>query len=198
MQQKKNESRVIESPDSMDVLNYRFSWDDGDNHPFGYYKGKFHYGDKGTTHYDMMENDGFKEQPGSWRRQMTYPGRIWINAKLFSLWQYPTTVSGWKKLIADLSNKTGKDILNVFSVELAKGLHKGDTFDAYKRREERVIKLKDLIDRLEGKGKKIKIQQHSTDTQNLQHIKSPVQKKQQQVPMGIGSKKRPAGMSLSQ
>lgn len=194
---KKDESVVDESPD---IIGRRtgneLSWGDDDALPFGYYRGKFYISPTSETHFSLGDRvSGGKKEISRWG--FKYPGRIWVDNKIFSLWQYPTNVADWKRLIADLSSKTHKNIRKDFKVEMAKTFGKGS--DDRKEGSEKIIKVSKLMDKLEGKsGKKVVIPQHSKDTQNLKHLKSPMVKGNQIVPMGMGSKKRPAGLPYSQ
>ena len=189
----KNESVVVESPDGVDLKTRRFSWSEGNNHAFGYFKGKFYYGEQGNTHYQMMDDvfPVMNNRPKSWRNALKYPGRVWVDKKLFSLWQYPTNLNTWKELIADLSKATKQDVRKTWSVEMAKAFGK-NVF----RSLEKIIKVDTLLKKMEGTNKP-KIAQHSKDTQNLQHLKSPVVKGTQFVPVGLGSKKTVAGLTAT-
>jgi len=188
---------TTESPDGLKLpgsspLHYYAD----DAKPFGYYRGKFYVGDFGETHYEIGDKQ-IKDTGGNkdWRTALKYPGRVWVDKKVFSLWQYPTTASEWKKLVADLSTKLHRDVRKTFKVEMAKAWGR----DEDDRSNEKIVSVSKLMDKLEGKsGKKVKIPQHSKDTQQLQHLKSPMLKGPQNVPMGMGSMKRPAGLPYSQ
>ena len=192
---RKQQKKITESPDFVRSTKGMsgWSWDTGDNHPFGYYKGKFYFGELETSHGDMGEEQIGSPPGGSWRRAMDFPGRVWIDKKVFSLWQYPTNVSEWKKLIANLSKALGENVRDKYKVEMTIAL------DKYANRgAEKFIPVKTLMNKLEGTTSKPNIVQRSKDTQNIAHVKSPMQKGVAKVPAGWGSKHRPAGLTASQ
>jgi hypothetical protein len=182
-----------ESPDVLTIPGGKQLWySNEDAVPFGYVNRKLLIGKYGDTHGDIGRNQSPKILTN--RDNMKYSGRIWLNKKVFSLWLYPKTASEWKRLIADLSKAFKVDIANKFNVELARawGTDNDD------RRNEKIISVKDLMNRLEKKGKRSNIPQHSVDTQNMPHLKSPVAKGSQYVPASLGSKKKVAGLTHTQ
>ena len=180
-----------ESPDGVSGLNPYAK----DAFPFGYYKGKFYFtrrdkpGERDIqTHWGM--GDAFiDDRRGSyeWRNEFKYAGRIWVNWNLFSLWKYPTTKNGWKKLT--------DDIVRAFSKF---GISKSNLHVELKTRSgNKAVKLQDVLDKFDSKTSKPDIGQRSSSEMGKAHVMSPLAKRQRNVPTGVGSKKRPAGMSYS-
>ena len=198
---KGRENEVIllkEDPDIIITGNSPYAhYLDNDARPFGYFNDKFYIARTNTNHpewsKDFEEIDDISRI--GWRKKMKFPGRIWLKKKIFSLWQYPKTASEWTRLIDDLSSETKKDIRKDFSIELANawGMKHSE------RKNNRIILVSKLMNKIDISGsKKLNIPQHSIDTQNLPHLKSPMQKGDQEVPMDVGSKKRVGGLTQAQ
>jgi hypothetical protein len=187
----KEKRKLSETPDSLfDGTGGYYS---EDAYPFGYVKGKLLYPKYPRgTHWSLLEDNGIKV-PMNVRGAFKYPGRLWASKKIFSLWQYPTTLSNWEKLIKDLSTAFRTNVEQNYRVELAKPKDMEDM----NPKNIRVIKVKDWMKLLRSKSKP-KIHQHSIDTQNLPHLKSPLLKGTQEVPSGIGSHRQVAGLPYTQ
>lgn len=201
---------VNESPDFIRTINAKPS--DDDAYPFGYYNGKFipalpgeessydHYPfdmDKIYTHAQL----GYTKTNGksmNFRRTMKYAGRIWLDNETFSLWSYPTTVNTWKKLVNDIVNAYRRYGINkvTLKVELVNNKVAKDVKKYGNWWEGKTVLVSSVIDGLEKKM--IKISQRGEAELGKQHMVSPLVKKQRNVPKGVGSKKRPAGLSHSQ
>ena len=111
-----------ESPDSIDLYDEEGKFISSldafseDAFAFGYTKKHGHtiVSEKENTHFDMLygnnlnkfdlktlKNYGYSANQG--RFQFDYPGRVWVNHKIISFWQYPDS-SDLKKIINQIND----------------------------------------------------------------------------------------------
>lgn len=92
---------LIENPDTVDARTQRVKINayTEPNYPFGYYKNKMYIGEENEYHGDMYINDKINIT----REDMTYPGRVWPDDKIISLWTFPTS-QHLKTIVNDLNN----------------------------------------------------------------------------------------------
>ena len=75
----KNFRLVTENPDA---IPWEYAvWKDDDARPFWLVSGRAYIGERGTNHAAMIEMYGL--------RDYDYSGRIWLDKKLISFWNYP-------------------------------------------------------------------------------------------------------------
>lgn len=187
-----------ENPDKMGV---DIRYDDADAHPFGYLNGIFMFGNAGDTHYDA----GYKyfKVGNVDRSNQTFPGRIWTKRNLISFWKYPKTLNDWNKFIADIKKKVAGFNESSYKLEIPRGgVARNDaTYGAWVNKRTGEYRGSNFINFAEfmSKLKNTKNpKQIPSQDKGQQHVKSPLLKNKQEVPMGLGSMKRPAGLSRSQ
>jgi hypothetical protein len=96
-----------ETPDSVQLKATGMvvaKWHFGDARPFGYKNGKMRIGDRAKTHHDITNiyNDlGGKTLS---RKDYKYSGRLWMNKKIISFWDYPP-FGELKKVLADIEKE---------------------------------------------------------------------------------------------
>jgi len=91
---------IFESPDTISFSKFlsdpELHWTDEDARAFGYYK------------KDFMLHKG--THTSRWRQD--YPGRIWLDSKIISFWEYPENKKKLKKIITDIENRIKQNIWN--------------------------------------------------------------------------------------
>ena len=182
---------LVESPDSIDPANTM--WYNGRS--FGYQEDEMLVGDVGVIHNAMIG------VPQDARYMMEYSGRIWPEEKIISFWEYPPTTTMMKKVISDIQDGMDYDgdIWNTFDIEIIVpkdiATNKNDTSVKFSNNSKlpkdyttKIIRLKDYTTS-ENPDEKDKA---------ASHMMSPIAKPQMNTDMGVGSKKRPAGLSATQ
>jgi hypothetical protein len=193
----KSESILFEDADFAGGGGYS----DGNTYPFGYYNDEFYIGSEAKTH-GSMDIELSKEDLDSGevlRVLMKYPGRIWIEKKTISFWEYPSK-NGFKELIKELEEKLETKIWNNgFKVELIEiidydpneeyeydpleiGSINGVGYDGVHNSEEKVKTKFIFIPIEEYEGEMFKIKGINTK----QHIESPLTKQMKFI-KGFGS-----------
>jgi hypothetical protein len=172
--------KLFETPDSVvidgvEICKYN---KDNNNFAFGYIDGKMLIG---NTHEEISNDLNVDEQN---RDYFLYSGRIWLNEKVISFWDYPKDNNALKKVIIDLEKKLNQlseykylIIWNDtdFKIEI---LEEGEFIDyrGLKRyTKESLIPLKDY------KGS----EELSDEEKSIEHIDTTYKHK---VPYGFGSK----------
>lgn len=126
--QEEIEKFIEENPDNIyktnhPKLNHNLRWNNSDALAFGYnsiYDDMMTISDLGDTHSDI-----------GGRGNMKYPGRIWLNAKIMSFWEYPETKDILNKVIKDLNSaykeKYGRPIIDqTWKIEVETGGYEWD------------------------------------------------------------------------
>lgn len=191
------ESKLFESPDMIEARNLgkiipgKHTLDLTDFQiPFGYYDGKMRVGKINSVHpiinmfYPDMEDKNFKG-----RRDMEYPGRLWIKERVISFWDYPETHKALYDILSDIENefhrKFGKVITinpNHWYIEIVDKKLEGENFPEY------FMDWKDAGDAILIPVKDYKgSDEWSEKTKGTEHAKSPLLKKKE-VPYGFGSR----------
>lgn len=111
-------NKLLESPDGIEGYfgekTFDTKWQDDDAYTFGYLEGKFkakksREGFVNTTHHNLFKGEVGIDLD---RYYLKYPGRIWLESKIMSLWgEYPNQ-NDFKKLIDDLERELHKSIWN--------------------------------------------------------------------------------------
>lgn len=175
-------------------------WRDRDAFVFGYYKNKMYgaYEENHTTIYyglnkadkaQLIKDIGQGAYPDD-RESFEYPGRAWTTPKVISFWKYPPK-SKMNKIINDLRKK-GININNDWYIQVVDKGGKYEVPDTRKNfmgwtlwdirgKDIKLVKIKDYVGSEKQKGKGIK------------HAISPMLKKKDIVPKGVGSKKKVKG-----
>ena len=172
--------------------------DDKKAFPFGYQKDtdKLVVGRPDATHFQSNINAELDD----------YTGRIWPTQNVISFWKYPETKSKLLRIIKDLNSmlptkrwyKAGK-ITNRWKIDVpnvAKNVKTLDMNNIYNYGLfSSLVPIKnwepDMISNHRDFKRELKKQQQK-------HLQSPMNKKDINVPVGIGSKKTPAGFSSTQ
>ena len=97
--------KYFESPDQIIYKRQKYSWYDTDAYSFGYLYGEDMYiSGKGETHLDLLFKltDDMKMES---RFSFEYAGRIWINSRVISFWQYPKNYKKLLEIISDIEDE---------------------------------------------------------------------------------------------
>ena len=141
-----------ENPDA--IPWEKASWKDKDARPFWLVSGRAYIGEIGTNHASMIEMYGLVDY--------NYSGRIWVDKKLLSFWNYPKpedlypVLNSLEICFRNVWDEDIKIINNGYKIETReKGMHHGNT-----------IPLEDYIG-----------SDHTPNVEWKDHIKSPLLKK---------------------
>lgn len=175
--------KLKESPDFIYDINVDgkerklyADWNDYDAICFGVYKGKMLVGQSrshmsllGSVNPEMKNNTSVKEI-------LTYPGRLWLNSKIISFWEYPSKTE-LPKILRSLKKEINKQgygkISNFYDGKWLIELNDDG----------KAIPIKDYIGKSSTTRKDI----------NIQHNLSPLKKTSTKYIKGIGSEKEPRG-----
>jgi len=95
--------KLFESPDNIKINGITHKWDDGTSKfTFGYLGGDF-CGEFDITHPVLCE---IYDAVGYDKQDMDYPGRVWIEYKIITFWEYPENLDKLKKIVEDIERKT--------------------------------------------------------------------------------------------
>lgn len=174
----KYEHRIIkESPDTVNLPNGDIlKFDDPKSYPFGYLGSGLHIGKEGTYHVQEFEDEEGNIKVS--RRMFKYPGRIWLEGKIISFWQYPLDKNKLKDIIKELEKQLKIRIYNNgYKIEIVNELVPEFLYNRseYNTMDSTLIPLEDYTS---SKDRNI----------NTQHTSSPAQKTNVKVPQGFGSK----------
>ena len=176
-----------EDPDRINAIGAY--WDSFQTRAFMYIDGQLKVSAPNKIHGNIAQsyNDANPDNPLSVDKNKTfrsgprtkYAGRIWLNTKAISFWQYPKTHEELIQTITDLEEFLNIDILgdNKWIIETARG--KVYPLHAYLKKKEPIT-------------------QRSSAELGKKHMQSPMLKGKDEVPQGLGSKKRPADLPRSQ
>ncbi len=94
---------LLESPDTIEAKHptkgrLELSWREDDAIPFGYYNDKFLFDGQGGTHYELGASYNLRIG----RSDMNNHGRIWLDHKIISFWDYPKNIFRLKGVVRDL------------------------------------------------------------------------------------------------
>jgi len=162
---------ITESPDGFNINGTRASWESADAIPFTMingYNDKIFIGDKSETHLNLIHKYNLSPKLILLRdSEFINDGRIWMNKKIISFWKYPSQAD-YKNFIINLGKALNIDIWNDpdYKLEIEHN----------------------------NKQELIPIQQYSgsvnpPESEKLKHLQSPMEKKNVNVPQGVGSKK---------
>jgi hypothetical protein len=169
----KNYPRLFENPDSIFInkedLVLKFS--DDDAYAFGYYKNKMYVDDR--AHWAIVPRLFTLK-----RKDFKYAGRLWVNEKIISFWEYPETYEKLLSVLKDIEKATEnlkilRD-LDKWRIELPGIKDSDDWYTDY----EEVIPITEYTGDVEERSK---------EELELPHLLPPAAGKKK-VPYGYGSK----------
>jgi len=185
---------LVESPDSMFVPHFGnyTDYEDNDAYPFYFIDNKLYISDNaGYTHGDSILRSGkYSKKVVDYilNNKASY-GRIWVKRDAISFWSYPDDRKEMRDLADALTKHFSDNGINInvwgdFNVEIYDEY--GNEYDV-EDEEIGVIPVKNY------KGS-----DSPPEEERLQHLLSPAQKKNLNIPSGWGSKKRPADLTTTQ
>lgn len=182
------------------------TWQNEDATAFGSFRGKFYFSPFGRTHADILyplsDEPGARKTSGKSRDGWKYPGRLWVNKKIISFWEYPP-YSQLKKVLKDIEKAYSRehqgkidllswkiDIPRTEEMESMDGMKSADVFRGpvnwdnehsdYVWNNTRIYSIKNVLGNkpLKGLGKpwKEKGSNLSVD-KGQEHVASPMKKK---------------------
>jgi len=192
------ESPLFESPDMIEARNLNqifrgiknLSLDDFQI-PFGYFNGKIVIGKINSTHTLMKDFYPEIEDSKMSRHNLKYSGRIWINEKIISFWDYPETHKALYDILSDIEKEFYQKFKKPLTINpnnwyieiIDKSLDRenyDNIFMEWGNAEESIlISVKDY----KGSG------EWSEEKKGQDHVKSPLLKIEKEVPSGFGSEK---------
>lgn len=187
---------IKESPDhaiNADGEMVRFT--DSDAVAFGYNRQNEFVMGKGEAHFQLPTVRS--------RTHLKFPGRLWLDSRVISFWgKYPTRKE-LEQIINDIHEYS-------YNEEVSKGLTGADLdeLDGISiNSEDWLVEVpkQETVDKMDWDEKNrpdlIPLKDYqatSAEHEPTQHVVSPLKKKQQEVPAGLGSKKNVAGLTQTQ
>jgi hypothetical protein len=154
-----------------------YEWHIDGTFPFGYYRNKFYMGEPKETHGSIV----FKRKNGNFSpgREMKFAGRIWLEQKLISFWDYPSKEE-LPKVLKDIEKTLHIKIIGTkrWKIDVPENMEDLEGGRYYGN-----VRYKQIpIDEYIGKYK--------TAEEDLarQHVLSPLLKPKKKVEAGWGSK----------
>ena len=179
----RNLSEVIPGTNTLDLTDFQI--------PFGYYDGKMRVGKLNGIHPSIKELYDDIERSVHSRLDLKYPGRLWIQDKVVSFWEYPKTKTELLKILSDVENEFFRMAKRPFTlnpndwfIEIVDKRLAGDNFPEvfgeWADAEDAIlVPVKDYSGSDEW----------SEETKGKEHVQSPVDKGPKKVPPGVGSRK---------
>jgi hypothetical protein len=172
---------IEETPDNAGPENLGFN--SNGSFAFGYYDGELYVSDEKDTHGSIKVPSSPKRGGNLYREDYYHHGRIWVNQKIISFWNYPEP-KDILKVFNDIEKKFNENGIPInfndgeweVDVPVDKNMSNVDNGDKTE-----LIPLKDFL----SSSKKFEDPDNS-----IEHNKSPLEKKKVNVPQGLGSKKR--------
>lgn len=166
--------RVIRENDYLEFpYNIQYDSSRAKAYPFFVYDGKMHVGRIGTMHIDLMTDVGFSRTS-----MYSFDGRIWSGPKVITFWEWPKNLKQFlNNLVREAKKQQGVNIdLKTWRIEVRDPKTKKFLY----------LPIPHILSKevdVERRGKSVA----------LKHLQSPMNKKREPTPPGIGSRKQVRG-----